>query len=410
MSIESYSLFELNEYIKRVIALNFSEPIWIHAEIAQINEARGQYYIELIEKEEGSEAIKAQLSAVIWYKSILFLKKKLGDLLDQILRESVVIKAKVNVEFHERFGLKLIIQDIDPSYTLGLLEMERRKIIDRLEKEGLLEANEELDLPAVIQNIAIISSQRAAGYQDFVQQLQNNPYGYTFNYELFDSAVQGRNLENEIVKALLKISASKVSFDVILIIRGGGSKLDLGGFDSYRIGKEIAKQSIPVITGIGHDIDETITDLVAHTALKTPTAVAEWVVSHNLEYEQLLLNYMQQIIQYSSDLVQQNNLTLKHIEQLLEILPLHRLQKEQNELDRLIAELKNSLFNEINNFHYSFKSMKQVLALSRPSETLKRGYALVKKEGNVIVSAKRLKKEDLILIHFSDGKKSAVTQ
>ncbi|MBK7220785.1 MAG: exodeoxyribonuclease VII large subunit [Saprospiraceae bacterium] len=201
---DTFTLFDLNEYLKRVIALNFPEPVWISCEIAQIKNARGNYYLDLVQQNEKEEVI-AQSQAAIWYKSYLFLKAKLGDLLNSLLQEGTQIKIKVNVEYNERFGLKLIIEDIDPAYTLGQMELSRQKIMERLKTAGVTELNKNVVMPRVIQRIAVISSDTAAGFKDFTAHLEENKYGYQFTPTLFPAAMQGQNTEKEVVSQLQEI-------------------------------------------------------------------------------------------------------------------------------------------------------------------------------------------------------------
>ena len=199
--MSSYTLFELNEYIKRVIALNFQEPVWIECEISQVKESRGNFYLDFVQKKEDSDEVVAQSSGYLWYKSALFLKKKLGDLFAALLKDGTAVKIKVYIEFHERYGLKLNIEDIDPSFTIGQLEMLRQKIIQRLKEEGKLNSNKLIPIPSVVQKIAVISSETAAGYIDFVQQIQHNIYGYQFTHTLFSAALQGSNTEKKVTAA-----------------------------------------------------------------------------------------------------------------------------------------------------------------------------------------------------------------
>ena len=224
--MQTYSLFELNNYIRQVIALNFEEAVWITCEIGQIKESRGQVYLEVIQQNEDETEILARNSATIWYKTRLFIKKKLGDLYSAILQEGTQVSIKVKVDFHERYGLKLDILDIDPAYTIGHLEMQRQKIIERLKAAGVYEQNSYLHLPAVMKRIAIISSEQAAGYKDFIHQLDHNAYGYIYEKVLFQTAVQGLKVESEISNALDTIADHYTQFDCIIIIRGGGSTID----------------------------------------------------------------------------------------------------------------------------------------------------------------------------------------
>ena len=195
--MKTYSLFELNEFIRRIIALNLAEALWVQGEFAQVSESRGHYYINLIQKEDDNNEIIAQASAILWAKDFRRLKREKGKTLNQLLQSGLQVLIKVRADFHERYGLKLIIEDIDPSYTLGQLELQRRAIIEKLHKEKLLHKNNQHPLPYVLQRIAVVSSSTAAGYQDFLKQLNNNPYGYTFNNKLFPAAVQGKMLSKK---------------------------------------------------------------------------------------------------------------------------------------------------------------------------------------------------------------------
>jgi len=267
--LESYSLYEVNEYIKRVIALNFEEAVWIECEINQINEKRGNYYLQLIDKEENKDEIKAQASAAIWYRNALFIKKKLGKLFGSILQAGVRVKLKCNIGFSERYGMSFVIEDIDVNYTMGQMELQRQQVIERLKSEKLLNLNHAKALPSVLQRIAVVSSEKAAGFADFMEQLNNNKYDYAYEIALFDSAMQGKNMEKEITESIRDINDTYKEYDVVVVIRGGGSKLDLSGFDNFNIAAHIAKCKLPVITGIGHEIDQTVSDLTANLSLKT---------------------------------------------------------------------------------------------------------------------------------------------
>jgi exodeoxyribonuclease VII large subunit len=208
----AHSLYELNEYIKRVVSLNFNETLWISCEISQANSSRGHYYLELDQKNEDSNEIIAQMSAVIWVKNFLFIKRKLGDVADLILVNGSQVLLKVKLDFNERYGLKLIIEDIDASYTIGQMEIARQKTLERLKKENLIHLNSQNDIPQVIQRIAVISSKTAAGYQDFIQHLTNNSYGYQYKTTLFQTAMQGINTEKELLQSMNQILENKEHF------------------------------------------------------------------------------------------------------------------------------------------------------------------------------------------------------
>jgi exodeoxyribonuclease VII large subunit len=403
--MESYSLFQLNEYIKRVMALNFPEPIWINAEIMQISETRGNVYMELIEQDEDTNQVKAQISAAIWYKSYLFIKNKVGELLPSLLISGTHVLLKVKVDFSERYGMKLIVEDIDPSFTIGQLEMERQKIIERLNKSGVLHQNESLTLPKVIQRIAIISSETAAGYKDFITHLDKNAYAYDFQLTLFDAAMQGRSSERDVMKAFENIQDAIDSFDIVIIIRGGGSKLDLAAFDNYNIGHRIATFPIPVITGIGHEIDNTVADLAAHTSLKTPTAVAHFMIENNLDYESELLQIWSDIQWIAKEKLKYENQNLENIAHYLITIPKEQLNVAKLNLEQVREAIATNVKHAFVTSKQSLDSIEKMIHILSPDTTLKRGFAMVQQGGKYIESAKKLKKGEFELI-LKDGTKT----
>ncbi len=400
--METFSLYQLNEYIKRVIALNFKDSIWINAEISQVKLSRGNYYLDLIQKEEDSEVIKAQSSAIIWFRKAAFLEKKFKNLFHSILDTGNEIRVKIKVNFSERYGFSLIIEDMDASYTLGKAEMLKQEILNKLKQEGLLFKNSSLDLPIVLQNIAVISSPTAAGYKDFVSQLQSNSYGYGYNCQLFPAAMQGVAVEKEVIDAIEKIE--KVgSFDCIVLIRGGGAKLDLSAFDNYAIGKRIAESGLPVITGIGHDIDSTISDAVSHTDLKTPTAVADFLIEWNLHFESKLTDLGLRIQMTYKDRVQTD---LQRLDILLQQIrfAVERIHfAEEKKLQEIKIHLFHNLDLRIKKEQENLKFAEQQVQILSPQNTLKRGFAIVRQEGKIVASKKRISKEKVIETELRDG-------
>ena len=402
--MESYSLFQLNEYIRRVVALNFREPLWIEAEIAQVKESRGNHYLELVEKKEDGEDIIAQVSAAIWYRKFQFIKKKLGDIIYDLLTDGTQVRIKCTVDFHERYGLKLLIEDVDPNYTFGKLELKRQEIINKLEEEGLMDINKSEIIPSVIQRIAVISSSSAAGYQDFIKQLYENTYGYNFRVDLYDSAVQGSKVEEDTCTAIESIIDSDINYHVVTIIRGGGGKLDLSGYDNYEIAKSIALSQLPFIIGIGHDIDSTVTDMVACLSLKTPTAVADFIVNRNLTFE----GRIEQLgVELQRNIIERIRYEESHLSSVREMINLslnQRMSYEHNRIDRYNDDLGNSierLFLINNNF---LEKMGLIISGNDPKNILEKGYAYITKEGSHIRRKKELEREDEIQLHLQDGK------
>lgn len=400
---QSYSLYELNEYIRRVISLNFTEPIWVNCEISQVKEVRGNVYLDLVYHDESSGEITAQIPATIWYKSYLFLKNKLGELLPSILKEGIHVLLKVQVEFSERYGLKLNIEDIDPAFTIGQMELNRQKILQKLNNEGWIDKNKQLPLPTVIQKIAVISSENAAGFIDFTKHLFNNTYAYQFHVELFSAAMQGMNTEREVVNALKNIEESKTQFDVIIIIRGGGSKLDLSWFDNFNIGVAIAKSTYPVITGIGHEIDQTVADTVAQISLKTPTAVADYIIRHNENFEEQILWLTQTIQQISQRIVKQEEILLNKTIQVLALLPREIVNKHLLHLEQTLQQCFSSSAIYIKRQKDRLAFHDQQINLMNPTNVLKKGYAIVRQNDQVISSKNVYSQKVDTTIEFYDG-------
>jgi exodeoxyribonuclease VII large subunit len=399
----SYTLFELNEYIKRVIALNFQESVWIECELSQVKESRGNYYLEFVQKKEDTDEIIAQSSGYIWFKSVLFLKKKLGDLFNALLKDGTAVKIKVTIEFHERYGLKLNVEDIDPSFTIGQLEMLRQKIIQKLRDEGKTEANKRLSLPRVVQRIAVISSENAAGYIDFITQLRQNIYGYDFSATLFQSALQGSNTEREVVSALETIFSQKEKFDVIVIIRGGGSKLDLAGFDNYNIASAIARSPLPVLAGIGHEIDVTVTDIVSHFHAKTPTAVAAYIIDRNADFEASLTEKGSQIWQSVQNILQGQHLTLQQFVTNIAVLPGEIIQRQTMALSHTLDRISWVLDNQIRNQKEGLAFAERQIKLLDPKLILQKGFAMVTLGGKPVISKNGIQAETVYTLTFSDG-------
>ncbi|MDZ4708796.1 MAG: exodeoxyribonuclease VII large subunit [Saprospiraceae bacterium] len=382
--MNAISLFELNEYIRQVIALNFTEPLWIRAEINQLSFSRGHCYLDLVEKQSESDEVIAQASAAIWYRNLKFIEHKTGAQLNQLLQKGIQVLLKVKVEFSERYGLKFSVEDIDTTYTLGMLELKRREILAQLTTAGLLEKNKQLYFPAVLQKLAIISSEKAAGLQDFVNHLQDNSYQFAFDCELYPAAMQGKNMEREILKALKDIHRSRINYDAIVLIRGGGSKLDLAAFDGLQLCTAIANSAFPVITGIGHDIDQSIADLVAHTSLKTPTAVANYVIDHNLRFESQLITLYRNLEKSVRHLIHGYQKDLHYLGHQVKEQSLHLIQRKNINLSHSLKELTFHASHRLKSEHLSLDNASQKIKLLDPRVLLQRGYSLTFCKGELI--------------------------
>lgn len=401
--MQTYTLLELNEFIRQVFALNFHERFWVTCEIAQINQSRGHFYLDLVDRADTEAPVSAQLAAVLWHRRYISLRRKYKNLVDDILHQGRTVRLQVKVEFDERFGLKLMIQDIDPSYSIGQMELKRQEILQRLQAEALLHRNAQIPLPAVLQRIAIISSKTAAGLQDFYGQLKHNPYNYQFSTHLFPSAMQGEKTVTEMLQQLQNITKQKSRFDLVVVIRGGGAKLDLASFDSLELGRAVATFPLPVLTGIGHEIDETILDSVAHTALKTPTAVADFIINHSLHFESSLLElatHFKQIVKYK---IENEKGQLKADKKLVAIYAKNSMKELSNELFPLQQRLRIALNNTMQAERERLLQLEKICKLLAPETILKRGFSLTLLNGKSISDVQEVKKGDQLETLLSTG-------
>jgi len=381
---ERLKLSELNGLVKKAIGEAFTAPIWVIGEISELKTNRsGHCYLNLIEKEENGDAIVAQARATIWSYTFRMLRPFFETTTGQPLIEGLKVLVSVSVEFHELYGYSLNIRDIDPTYTLGDMARRRREIITRLQSEGVAEMNKELELPLVPQKIAIISSSTAAGYQDFIDQLTNNPAGYHFDLKLFPAVMQGNQAETSIIESLEQIFLYEKFFDAVVIIRGGGSQADLSCFDNYNLAYYITQFPLPVITGIGHEKDDSIVDLVAHTRLKTPTAVAEFLISGVAQFDQRLDELKNSFIGFITVLLAESKNDIEQITRMIAPLTNEKISKANNllnqtiwKLDRSVKKLiqnrNNQLIRKEETVRYEFKNFAylQLRILERTTRTL----------------------------------------
>ena len=319
-----------------------------------------------------------------------FLKKKFGeeafDTLIQQGRETLLL---VRVDFHAIYGMKLIVHDIDPRVTIGQLEMERLKTLERLTKEKRLHLNKQVASPPVWQRIAVISSDQAAGYVDFINQLNSNGFGYSFTCELFNASMQGVHVVKTVCEQIRLINDRASEFDAIVIVRGGGAKLDLAGFDQYEICKEISRSVLPVLSGIGHEIDHVLVDQVAHSSSKTPTAAAEFLIDRMLRYENNIITLYKQI--------------QKQI--------IHQFRKEELKIEQIFQHIRFTLSSAFKSHYVQLDAYEKVVDLLDPHKILNRGYsAVVNPNGELVKKLTDLDKNEQFTLHMSDGKKDVTIQ
>jgi exodeoxyribonuclease VII large subunit len=377
MDATIFSLYDLGTLIKRVLSLNFQDKIWVKAEIASCKVVRGIAYLDLIEKEEGqSDKVIAQQSAVIWQSTLQKLNGKLSEPITGFLENGREILVLVQIDFNVRYGLKLVIDDIDPAYTLGKLFQQRKELEKLIFTEKLHEPNKLIPLAPVIQKIAILSNEQAAGYQDFVHQLTENAMNYAFSLTLYPISLQGTLVEETLLIQLAEILKANNAFDVVLILRGGGSKLDLSGFDSIKICRAISSFPIKIITGIGHEVDETLSDIVAGISLKTPTAVAEYLLYHNQTFEASIQQMVLIINDKARYKVQQSKLKLLRCQHELSLRPMRVIDRTNTKLQNIQQYLPNLINNRLKKEEVKLSFLQRLIDLVTISSTLKRGFSI----------------------------------
>ena len=314
---QKFTLFELNEQIKDTLCEAFPSTVWVVAEVSELKENRsGHCYLELVEKVNNE--IIARSRATIWSYTYRMLKPYFETTTGQFFSHGIKVLIQATVEFHSAYGLSLNIKDIDPTYTVGDMALQRKEIIARLKNEGIFDMNRELQLPLVPQKIAVISSKTAAGYQDFVHQLNSNAHGFIFYTQIFEAWMQGTGAVKSIIGALDRIYQYEDFFDAVAIIRGGGATADLSCFDNYELALNLVQFPLPVVTGIGHEKDDTIIDLVAHTRMKTPTAVAEFFINGVERFYDHLLDKEEEIIRRVREKLEQNHRQLERKAEILQ--------------------------------------------------------------------------------------------
>ena len=337
--MKTITLYELNSLVRQTIEIGLPKSYWVEAEISELRENGGHCYLELIEKDKRYNTPIAKASARCWRQTWGMVKPYFENTTGQQLKAGMKVLIEVYAQFHEAYGFSWIISDIDPNYTLGDMARKRQEIIKRLKEEGVFDLNKQLDLPLFSQRIAVISSKSAAGYGDFANQLYGNQYGYYFEAELFAATMQGEDVERSIIKALNAINDRCDDFDCVVIIRGGGATSDMSGFDALELAENVANFPLPIITGIGHDRDECILDMVSHTRVKTPTAAAALLIDNLHTAERRIDDARQRIANLTSRKMEVEKLRLSRLAERLPALFGSVKDKQEARLDILQERL-----------------------------------------------------------------------
>lgn len=424
------TLFELNNIIRRTLDYSLSEAYWLQAELSEASESRGHCYLEFIQKDRQDGRLIAKARGQIWANRWNFIRPHFIRQTGQPLSAGMQVLVQVQVTFHELYGYSLNVLDIDPTYTLGDMARRRQEILNKLREQGIDQMNKELPLPLCLQRIAIISSPTAAGYGDFCNQLESNRDNLIFYTQLFPALMQGEGVAQSIIQALNAIAASQEQWDVVVIIRGGGSTADLSGFDNLALAENVAQFPLPIITGIGHERDDTIIDMVAHTRVKTPTAAAELLIHHQTEQLNEVLNLSDRIHTASTLLLKQAAVQLQTYTLRLPSIVTSLQNSQRARIDRLTHTMQNAAFQRIahcNSIHDILAHRLQAATLqllqrqttqldilqhriqaADPQHILQFGYSITRLNGKAVRNASELQSGDILETTFFNGKITSI--
>ncbi len=398
------SLYELNALVRRNVESALDSPVWMEAELAQVSERGGHCYLEFVQKaSDRSGTLLAKARGQIWARTWAVVRPYFERTTGSPLAPGMCVMVRVEVTFHELYGYSLNVVDINPTYTLGDLARRRQEIIDELRREGVADMNKTLPLPTLMQRIAVISSDGAAGWGDFRAQLSENPHHLAFALKLFPAVMQGERVESSVVSALNRIYAESDRWDVVVIIRGGGATTDLTGFDSLPLAEHVAQFPLPIITGIGHERDDTVIDLVSHTRVKTPTAAAEFILHHQLSLLGQIEGTEQRIASAALARVRHHHVQLVQIAKGLPSFVALCCRTNMARLDSIDGTLRWQLANRIEREKHRLQMADTQLRASNPDHILRLGYSIVRRGEAVVTDAGTLKPSDTLNITFMDG-------
>ena len=402
--MDTLSLYELNRLIRLTLNRGLSEAYWVQAELSEVREAyNGHCYIELVQKSEQGNTFVAKARGTIWANIYKMLKPYFENTTGQRFVAGIKVLLQVSVDYHEQYGLSLTVHDIDPTYTLGDMARRRREILMQLEAEGVLTLNKELLMPLLPQRVAVISAAGAAGYGDFCDQLINNPYGFVFYPRLFSAVMQGDRVEESVIAALDSIASDDKQWDVVVIIRGGGATSDLSGFDTYLLAANCAQFPLPIITGIGHERDDTVLDVVAHTRVKTPTAAAEYLIARMADAADVLNAQVEDLALAVNERMRSEEQRLTHIAAQLPSLFALVHTRQMHRIEQLENNLRSSLKQLLVRETHRLQLMEKVAESASPQLMLQRGYSITRCDGKVVRDASLLTLGAVLTTEFADG-------
>lgn len=419
--------------VKELVETTFTSDVWVRAEISSMSlNPRGHCYMELVEKAPHSTTPVAKARAMIWAYAFPMVKETFEQATGQTLRAGIKVQVKAQVTFHEAYGYSLIITDIDPTYSMGSMALLRKEIIDHLTRDGILDMNAQLPLPRPLQRIAVISSATAAGYGDFCAQLENNAGGYAFRLRLFPAVMQGEQTAASIIAALEAVFREAEQWDAVVIIRGGGAVSDLAGFENYDLAATCAQFPLPIITGIGHERDTTVLDYVAHTHLKTPTAVAAFLIQRMDDEANFLNDAADKVNRRAQAIYERERERLatldthlrlaaatftSHRRNRLTLLQEHiahaasaRIKGEHLRIDNDRGRLLVSAKHIVDKQTVRIQAIERALTMFHPANVLRLGYSITRKDGKAVLNANSVKEGDVLTTTFAHGQTTSIVR
>lgn len=421
----NYSLLELNRMVRSAIAEMLPDEYWVEAELSEARTSAGHCYMELVQKEPGSNTPVARASAKCWRSTWSIIRPRFEQVTGQRLMPGMKVLLKVYPQFHENYGFSWIVVDIDPAYTLGDMQRKRLEIIRQLKEEGVFDLNKELILSPFAQRVAVVSSDNAAGFGDFRNQLASNPYGFGFSMTLFPAIMQGERVEESVIDALNAINHDIDSYDCVVIIRGGGATSDLSGFDTLLLAENVANFPLPVITGIGHDRDESVIDMIAHTRVKTPTAAAAFLIENLCRTAERIETARTRMVNVTTSRMERERLRLARASERIPVLFSLVRVRQENRLDTLYnsitstagrnielsvrnLDLLNSRMNvaatrNVISARHRLELLEQRAAAVDPALMLRRGYSITLVNGHSLRNPADVGTGDMLETHVEKG-------
>lgn len=401
-SERTFTLLELNRMVRETIERQMDGKYWVEAELSDLHD-RNHCYMELVENDPFGPTPLAKARAVCWANRWTALRSKFERQTQQQLRPGIKVRMMVTPTFHEAYGFAYQVSDIDPDYTLGDIVRKRMEIIRQLKEAGIFDLQRELVLPRFAQRIAVVSSAQAAGYGDFCHQIDDNSYGLSFSHELFAAIMQGEQVEQSVIAALDRINARIDEFDVVVIIRGGGATTDMSGFDTLALAENVANFPLPIITGIGHDRDECILDMVSYMRVKTPTAAAAFLIDHLSEVYTALVSARERISRIAERHLAYEKMRLKQLADRIPTLFALTRERQTKRIDALAHRLDSAATQRLERERHRLQLVAQRAQAQDPIHILRRGYSITLHNGHALHSGDELADGDIIETRLEQG-------